>query len=71
MEIIHIPEEHALLQLSSIEIRALWKAWRPAIETMGEKSFWEKFDMTKDRAWDLDRKLSEALHVAQDNSPRE
>jgi hypothetical protein len=69
MEILQIPEEHALVELSTIEIRALWKAWRRVLEDMDEESFRWKFDMTKDRAWALDRRLSEALDVAQSNSP--
>ena len=69
MEIIQIPEEHALIELSSIEIRALWKAWRRALEDMDEDSFRWKFDMTKDGAWALDHRLSQALDVAQRNSP--
>lgn len=71
MEIIQIPEEHALLELSSIEIRAVWNVWRSALETMDEEQFAWKFNMTKDHAWDIDHKLSEALHLAQDNLPRE
>lgn len=43
-----MPEKHALLELSSIEIRALWKAWRRALEEMDEESFCGKFDMTMD-----------------------
>jgi hypothetical protein len=50
MEIIQIPEEHALVELSSIEIRALWKAWRRVLDDMDEESFRGKFDMTKDGA---------------------
>jgi hypothetical protein len=69
MEIIQIPEEHALIELSSIEIRALWKAWRRALDDMDEESFRGKFDMTKDGVWNLDRRLSQALDVAQRNSP--
>jgi hypothetical protein len=69
MEIIQIPEEHALVELSSIEIRALWKAWRRTLDDMDEESFRGKFEMTKDGAWRLDRRLSEALDVAQRNSP--
>jgi hypothetical protein len=69
MEIIQIPEEHALVELSSIEIRALWKAWRRALEDMDEESFRGKFDMTKDGGWRLDRRLSDALEVARRNSP--
>jgi hypothetical protein len=69
MEIIQIPEERALVELSSIEIRALWKAWRRALDDMDEESFRGKFDMTRDGAWHLDRRLSEALDVAQRNSP--
>ena len=69
MEIIQIPEEHAFVELSSIEIRAVWKAWRRALDDMDEESFQGKFDMTKDGAWHLDRRLSEALDVAQRNSP--
>jgi hypothetical protein len=69
MEIIQIPEEHALVELSSIEIRALLKAWRRALDDMDEESVRGKFDMTRDGAWDLDRRLSEALDVAQHNSP--
>jgi hypothetical protein len=68
MEIIQIPEEHALPELSSIEIRALWKAWRHALGDMDEESFRGKFEMTKDGAWQLDRRWSEALDVAQRNS---
>jgi hypothetical protein len=34
-----------------------------------EESFRGKFEMTKDGAWHLDRRLSEALDVAQRNSP--
>jgi hypothetical protein len=71
MEIIDIPEEHALVTLSTIEIRALWRALRRALEDMDEDSFRWKFDMTKDGAWNLDRKLSEALDVAQRNLPRD
>ena len=69
MEIIQIPEEHALIELSTIEIRALWKAWRRTLGETDEESFRGNFDMTKDGAWRLDHRLSEALDVAQRNSP--
>jgi hypothetical protein len=69
MEIIHIPEEQAVVQLSSIEIRALWKAWRRTLDDMDQESFRWNLDMTKDGGWRLDNRLSEALSVAQSNSP--
>ena len=69
MEIIQIPEEQALVQLSSIEIRALWRAWRRTLDDMDEESFRWKFNMTKNGGWRLDNRLSEALSVAQSNSP--
>jgi hypothetical protein len=69
MEIIQIPEEQALVQLSSIEIRALWKAWRRTLDDMDEESFRWNLDMTKEGGRRLDNRLSEALNVAQSNSP--
>jgi hypothetical protein len=71
MEIIQIPEEHALIELSSIEIRALWQVWGSVVETMDEEQFAWRFNMTKDHAWDINRKLSEALRLAQENVPRD
>jgi hypothetical protein len=71
MEIIEIPEEEALVTLSTIEIRALWKTLRRALEDMEENSFRSNFDMTKDAGWKLDRTLSEALDAAQGNGPRD
>ena len=71
MEIIQIPEEHALVTLSNIEIRALWKVLRHTVQDMDERTFLSNFEMTKDSGWKLDRTLSEALDVAQHNRPRD
>jgi hypothetical protein len=61
MEVIHIPEEHTLVELSGAELHALWKAWRSVLDGIDEDSFGWKFDMTRDGAWTLNHRLSEAL----------
>ena len=64
MEIIEIPEEHALVQLNSIELRALWKAFSRARDSMDAKAFLYDFEMTAGQATELNHKLSEALDIA-------
>ena len=67
MEIIQIPEEHLLVELSVTEIRALRKALARIRDTMDAKAFLYEFKMTTDRASDLAHKLAKALTVARDN----
>ena len=71
MEIIEIPHEHALVELDSIEIRALWQALGRARDSMDNEAFTQNFNMSPNRASDLGQKLSEALRVAQDNLLRD
>ena len=71
MEIIEIPHEHVLVELDTIEIRALWKALGNARDSTDNDAFTQSFDMTPNRASDLGQKLSEALRVAQDNLLRD
>lgn len=54
------------VQLSSIEIRALCKAWRRTLDDMDEESFRWNLKRTKDGGRHLDNRLSEALSVAQE-----
>ena len=56
------------MELSSIEIRGLSKAWRRTLDDMDEESFRGKFDMTTDGGGALDHRLGQALDVAQPNS---
>jgi hypothetical protein len=67
MEIIEIPEDHALVELSSREILVLWKALNQARDSADAKAFLNRFEMTTDGAWELARKLSESLHLARRN----
>jgi len=67
MEIIIIPEEHAMVQLDSIEIRALWKAFSRIYNDTDAKSFLYDFEMSTEHANQLVHKLSEALDLARRN----
>jgi len=69
VDIIQIPEERALVQLSSIEIRALWKAFNRAREEMDATTFLHAFELSADRANGLAHKLSDALDIARRNVP--
>jgi hypothetical protein len=69
MDLIEIPQEHALVQLSSIEILALWRAISRARDNMTPEAFMDSFDMHPKHAADLCRKLSEALDWARANRP--
>ena len=67
MEIIILPEEHAMVQLDSIEIRAMWKAFSRIYNDTDPKSFLYDFEMSTDQANQLVHKLSEALDMARRN----
>jgi hypothetical protein len=69
MDLIEIPQEHALVQLSSIEILALWRAISRARDSMTDEQFIDSFDTTRNHATELCRKLSEALDWARANRP--
>lgn len=67
MDLIDIPEEHALVTLSSTEIRALWKAFNRVRDAMDGESFLQIFEMTAHGANGLAHKLGEALDFARRN----
>jgi hypothetical protein len=67
MHIIEIPEEHALVELSATEIRALWKALDRIRDQMDAKEFLYDFEMTNDMAGQLTHKLADALDIARRN----
>jgi len=64
MEIIEVPEEHVLLQLSSIEIRALLKTFANVRNSMDPESFTGYVDLPPKFADELARKLGDALAIA-------
>jgi hypothetical protein len=67
MEIIEIPEEHALLDLSTVEIRALWKAFTLVADGMDRRTVIDTFEITPEYARALSDKLIDALEFAQRN----
>jgi hypothetical protein len=67
MHIIEIPEEHALVELSATEIRALWKGLDRIRDQMDAKEFLYDFEMTSEMANELAHRLSDALDFAQRN----
>jgi hypothetical protein len=69
MDLIEVSQEHALVQLSSIEILALWRAISRARDSMTPEQFMDSFDMHPDHAIKLCRQLSEALDWARSNRP--
>ena len=60
MEIIEIPQEQALLCLTSTEILVLWRALARAREGMSREQFIDNFDTSPKHSLDMERKLSEA-----------
>jgi len=68
MEIIKVPEEHVLIELSSTEILALWKAFARATDAMEKHTILQTFEMTPDHASNLRRKLADALDIARRNT---
>jgi hypothetical protein len=61
MDINEVPEAHAILQLSSKEIRALWKALANVQNSMHPESFSGYLSITAKEADQLMLKLREAL----------
>jgi hypothetical protein len=69
MDLIEIPQEHAMVTLSSIEILALWRAFARARDSMTDEQFMDNFEMHPKQGTELYRKLSDALNWARANRP--